>query len=266
MVSACTKENPVPKVFMQVSSITDESGSIHQQITYDSYGRVTSFEYLYKDGSIAAEYEYLSDNLIKITTRDETYWPNGESNSLRIYDDELHLQNGRAVSCDGIFSLSQQGRFFIEKKYLHEFTYTPDNRLNVIKWTQWEKLNDGWAEDNPWTWENFYHWEDGDLTESEDYNGHSYPQITCTFKYDDIAEVQNILPIPMGRHQYFPLQLKGIFGSMPHKLIKEVNRYNNFDGNSTYSYHYNIIDGRIINYQELLENEVINTFSVQWTK
>lgn len=262
MVSACSKEEPEPKIFMQVSSISDESGSISQQITYDSYGRVTSFECMYQNESIVALYEYISDNLIKITTRDETYWSNGEINTLTLYEDELHLENGRAVSCDGTFSWTQQDKSPFEKKYRQEFSYTPQNYLNTVKWTEW---NDKRVEDKPVTWENYYHWENGNLTKIEDFLGHSYPYITYSFKYSDIAGVQNVLPIPMSLPQYFPLQLKGIFGSMPTNLIMEVNRADNLNSRTT-SYRYDITEGRITGYQELYENEVKNTFSVQWSK
>lgn len=264
LLAACSKDDPEPRIFMQISSITNESVSQSKQISYDSYGKVTSYKCDYPEASVIVDYEYVSENLIKIYTKYVVSDLNGDI--IRTYTDELHLEKGQAVSCDGVFSMTQQGKFLSQKKYRHEFSYTPDIRLNVIKWTEWDKLNDGWAEDNPWTWENFYYWEGGNLTKIEDYLGHSYPEFTYNYKYTDIVDVQNVVPIRMGRYQYIPLQLKGIFGLMPVNLIKEENRDHAFNGNYTLSYHYDITDQRITKYSETSETGITNTFSVQWTK
>ncbi|MDE6695512.1 MAG: hypothetical protein K2K25_01395 [Muribaculaceae bacterium] len=261
IISACSKEEPKKDVFMQVSSITDESGSSWKQITYDSYGRVTSFEYNLKDEKIFVEYEYISDNLIKIMTTDERTIFDGNYPILHQFEDVLHLENGRAVSCVGEYNLTENGKTTLKHKYRHEFNYTPQNYLNYIKKTEWLK----WPEDNPWTSEVLYYWENGNITKIEDFEGKSDPYVTFSFWYNESAEVQNVVPVFIGRHQYYPLQLKGIFGSMPKNLIIEIFRFGNNYTNNTSYYKYGITDGRITDYQEIYDGNLKNTFKVQWS-
>lgn len=164
-LSACSDE-PNPDVFMQIAEITNEDGSISKQFSYDSYGRITAFRSTYPTETVNVEYEYVSDNLIKITTEDIVFDYNGAQEFARTYRDELHLEKGQAVFCEGIFSQTQQGIASFEKKYRREFGYTTGNRLNTIKCTEWNRSGDKWDEDSPWTWENYYHWENDNLVKS----------------------------------------------------------------------------------------------------
>lgn len=263
---SCSKDEPGPDVFMQIASITDKDGSVGRQISYDSYGRVIGYKCSYPNESVVAEYEYVSDDLVKISTEDIIFGGKGAYDIVRTYHDELHLENGHAVSCDGIFSQREQDETPFEKKYRHEFNYTSDNLLNTVKWTEWNKVGEEWAEDKPWSWENFYYWDNGNLVKIEDFFGHTYPCITYTFGYADFAGIQNVVPIPMGLYQYIPLQFKGVFGPQPASLISEIHRADTFNGNFSTSYVYEIAEGRITNYQESRSNGVSETFSVQWTK
>lgn len=263
---SCSKDEPAPDVFMQIASITDKDGSVGRQISYDSYGRVIGYKCSYPNESVVAEYEYVSDDLVKISTEDIIFGEKGVYDIVRTYHDELHLENGHAVSCDGIFSQREQDETPFEKKYRHEFNYTSDNLLNTVKWTEWNKVGEEWAEDKPWSWDNFYYWDNGNLVKIEDFFGHTYPCITYTFGYADFAGIQNVVPIPMGLYQYIPLQFKGVFGPQPAGLISEIHRADTFNGNFSTSYVYEIAEGRITNYQESRSNGVSETFSVQWTK
>lgn len=263
---SCSKDEPAPDVFMQIASITDEGGSVGRQISYDSYGRVIGYKCSYPNESVVAEYEYVSDDLVKISTEDIIFDEKGVYEIVRTYHDELHLENGHAVSCDGIFSQREQDETPFEKKYRHEFNYTSDNLLNTVKWTEWNKVGEEWAEDKPWRWENFYYWDNGNLIKIEDFFGHTYPCITYTFGYADFAGIQNVVAIPMGLYQYVPLQFKGVFGPQPAGLISEIHRADTFNGNFSTYYQYEIEEGRITNYQESRSNGVSETFSVQWTK
>lgn len=263
---SCSKDEPAPDVFMQIASITDEGGSVGRQISYDSYGRVIGYKCSYPNESVVAEYEYVSDDLVKISTEDIIFGGKGAYDIVRTYHDELHLENGHAVSCDGIFSQREQDETPFEKKYRHEFNYTSDNLLNTVKWTEWNKVGEEWAEDKPWSWENFYYWDNGNLVKIEDFFGHTYPCITYTFGYADFAGIQNVVAIPMGLYQYVPLQFKGVFGPQPAGLISEIHRTDTFNGNFSTYYQYEIAEGRITNYQESRSNGVSETFSVQWTK
>lgn len=264
---SCSNDEPEPETLMQIASITNEGEYISQQFSYDSYGRVVTYRSMYPTETVTVEYEYVSDNLIKITTKDINFGRNGIYDVVRTYQDNLHLESGRAAYCEGIFCQTEQNKTSIEKKYRHEFSYTSGNLLNVVKWTEWNKEGDGWAEDKPWTWENFYYWDNGNLVKIEDFNGNSYPSVVYTFNYTDATGFQNVVPIPMGRYQYIPLQLKGIFGAQSVSLISEVHRDDSFNNTSTStSYRYEFADSRITKYQESRNNGITETFSVIWTE
>lgn len=263
---SCSPNEPEPETFMQIASITNENESVCQQFSYDSYGRIVTYRSIYPAETVTVEYEYVSDNLIKITTKDVNFDRNGIYDLIRTYQDNLYLENGRAAYCEGIFCQTEQDMTTIEKKYRHEFSYTSSNLLNVVKWTEWNKEGDGWAEDNTWTWENFYYWENGNLVKIEDFNGNSYPSVTYTINYTDIAGVQNIVPIPLGRYQYIPLQFKGIFGTQSVSLINAIHRDDSLNGITSTSYRYEFAGSRITQYQESRDNEMEETFLVLWTE
>lgn len=136
----------------------------------------------------------------------------------------------------------------------------------MVKWTELYKEGDGWAEDKPWSWENFYCWDNGNLVKIEDFNGNSYPSVTFTINYTDIAGVQNVIPIPMGRYQYIPLQFKGIFGEQSVSLISEVHRDDTLNGITSTSYRYKFAGSLISQYQKFSNNGMTETFSVFWTE
>ena len=263
---SCSNDEPEPETSMQIASITNEDGYVSQQFSYDSYGRIVTYRSVFPAETITAEYEYVSDNLIKITTKDIDFGRNGVYDIVRTYQDKLHLENGRAAYCEGVFSQTEQDKTHFEKKYRHEFSYTSGNHLNVIKWTEWNKDGDNWTEDKQWTWENFYYWENGNLVKIEDFNGNSYPSVTYTINYTDIAGVQNVVPIPMGRYQYIPLQFKGIFGANSVSLISAIHRDDSLNGITSTSYRYEFAGSRITQYQESRNNEMEETFSVFWSE
>ena len=263
LVSCSNQDEPDPEIFSQVAEISNDHNTLSQKITYDSYGRVVEYSAFYPTESLSAKYTYTADNLINIHTQDVIFGQNGASDIVRVYEDELYLESGRASYCDGIFRSNDVGSLY-EKKYRHDFTYTTDNHLNVIKWTEWNKNGDDWAYDKPWTWENFYVWENGDLIEVEDFSGKNKPFYTYKYSYSSMPDVQNIIPIHYGRFQYYPLQLKGIFGLQPQNPIIGVEQI--IDNGTTYKtdYNYNIVDGKIVNYSEI-QNGLSDDFTVIWT-
>ena len=263
---SCSNDEPEPEIFMQIASITNEDGSVCQQFSYDSYGRIVTYRSMYPAETVTVEYEYVSDNQIRISTKDVNFDRNGIYDLVRTYQDNLYLENGRAAYCEGIFCQTDQDKTTIEKKYRHEFSYTSSNLLNVVKWTEWNKEGDVWTEDKPWTWENFYYWENGNLVKIDDFNGNSYPSVTYTINYTDIAGVQNIVPIPLGRYQYIPLQFKGVFGAKSVSLISAIHRDDSLNGITSTSYRYEFVGSRITQYQKSHDNEMEETFSVHWTE
>ncbi len=263
---SCSNDEPEPEIFMQIASITSEEGYVSQQFSYDSYGRIVTYRNTFPAETVTAEYEYVSDNLIKITTKDITFDRNGTYDIVRAYQDNLHLENGRAIYCEGVFCQTEQDKPPFEKNYRHEFSYTSGNHLNVVKWTEWNNEEDCRAEDTPWTWENFYYWENGNIVTIEDFNGNTYPSVTYTLNYIDVAGTQNVVPIPMGRYQYIPLQLKGIFGAQSVSLISVVHRDDSFNGITSTNYRYEFAGSRITKYQESRDNGMTETFSVLWAE
>lgn len=266
ILSACSNDEPEAAVYMQIASVSNDRGTEYQFFSLDSRGRVISYQSAQKRESITIVYEYVSDDLIRITTRDAVVEQNGNIDILRTYQDELHLENGRAASCDGLFTMIERNKKTFEKKYRHEFNYSFQNLLNSVKWTEWRKDGKKWDEDHPCTWENFYYWENGNLVKIEDYLGNTNPAITYHLQYNNVVGAQNVLPVPMGRHQYFPLQLKGVFGSMSVNLITEIDRTDTFGNSSSTAYEYVITDGRIKNYTVMQDNIASDTYSVEWSK
>ena len=263
MVSCSTQDEPDPEIFSQVLEITNSNNNISKKITYDAYGRVIKYTALFSTEAITATYTYPSDNLIKIHTQDVIFGQNGASDLARIYEDELYLEHGRASYCVGIFRSNDVGSLY-EKKYRHDFTYTTDNHLNVIKWTEWNKNGDDWAYDKPWAWENYYVWENGNLLEVEDFSGKNKPVYTYKYTYASMSDIHNIIPIHYGRFQYYPLQLKGIFGLQPQNPV--IGLEQTIDNGTSYKtdYNYNIIHGKIVNYSEI-QNGISDDFTGIWT-
>ena len=73
---SCSSDEPESETFMQIASITNEGEYISQQFSYDSYGRVVTYRSMYPTETVTVEYEYVSDNLIKITTKDINFGRN----------------------------------------------------------------------------------------------------------------------------------------------------------------------------------------------
>ena len=266
LLSSCSKaDEPAYDVFMQVSSIKlDGSGAYgSRQLTYDSYGRIEKYNIW--DGSLHlnAEYKYVSDTLVKIHTEEIVEGQNGSYDIINIYEEELHLDNGRADYCEGTVTRQTWDADPYEKKYRHDFIYTMDNHLNVMKITEWEKLEGKWNEETSSTWENYYVWEGANLVEIEDYSGKYAPQRFYSYCYNSIKGVQNILEIPMVYYHYYPLQLKGMFGPMSINLISE-RRISGDDSLSVTSYDYDVSSRRIVGYSTTQDNWT-DTYTVQWT-
>lgn len=265
LLTSCGKsDEPTHNVFMQVSSIKINGSDLGSRLwTYDSYGRVVGYKALEAPLHINVDYDYISDDLVKIHTEEIVEGQNGANNILNIYEDELHLEKGRADYCEGKVTRYTWDSDPYEKKYRHDFIYTMDNHLNVLKVTEWEKLDDGWNDESPLVWENYYVWEEGNLVKVEDYSGRYAPYSLKTYKYNGVRGTQNILGIPMGDYQYYPLQLKEIFGPMSVSLISE-RCISDDNGISVTSYDYEVYDGRITAYSVTSENST-STYTVQWT-
>lgn len=266
ILSSCSKsDEPVPDTFSQVVEITNGKSET-QSILYDEYGRVIRYAATFPGETINSIYTYVGDNLIKIHTERITQGLLNGDNAISQYEDELYLEKGRAKYCDGKYSTNQfvQSSLY-QKKYRQEFIYTTDSHLNVIKNTEWYKNGDSWNDDNPWSWENYYIWENDNLVTIEDCDGNETPTYVYKYSYSSMSGVQNVLPIHLGRFQYFPLQLKGYFGAGPANLIICIENKLPDASNSKITYKYSIIDNKITDYTET-QNGVSERYSVTWVE
>lgn len=261
--SSCSNnDEPETDVFTQVAEITNGDNNT-QSISYDTYGRVTKYVITGNEDKVIATYSYPSDDLIKIHTEETITW--GKNNSTtRSFDDEVYLENGRADYCEGIFATDEFGTIF-QKKYRHDFSYTAGNHLNVVKCTEWNKNGDSWNYKKPWSWENYYIWEDNNLVSIEDYAGSEKPKYIYNYSYSSVSGIQNIIPLHFGRYQYYPLQLKGYFGSNPENLIEGVE---SIVPNMPVimSYYEYVIDKNIITGYSETRDDSSKQYSVSWTE
>ena len=264
LLFSCSKsDEPSPDVFMQVSSIKiNGSGSNYRQWTYDSYGKVVKYNAWIGSLHLDVEYTYVSDNLVKIHTEEIIEGQNGAYDVLNTYDEELHLDNGRADYCEGTVTRLKWDADPYEKMYRHDFIYTKDNHLNVLKVAEWGKHDGEWSDENASSYENYYIWEEGNLVRVEDYSGRYVPQRIYSYSYNSIKGFQNLLEIPMVYSQYYPLQLKEIFGTMSVNLISEHEIIGN-DNLTVTSYDYEVSNGRIVKYSATADNWT-DTYTVQW--
>ena len=264
LLSSCSKSaEPAYDIFMQVSSIKLDGSSYSRQITYDSYGRVIAYQSLDGPLHLNVEYSYVSDDHVNIHAEELIIGQNGAYNILNTYEEDLHLEKGRADYSEGTVIRQTWDADPYEKKYRHDFIYTMDNHLNVMKITEWEKLEGKWNEETSSTWENYYVWEGVNLVEIEDYSGKYAPQRFYSYCYNSITGVQNILEIPMVYYHYYPFQLKEMFGPMSINLISE-RRISGENSLSVTSYDYDVSNGRIVSYSATSDNWT-DTFTVQWT-
>ncbi|MBP3298842.1 MAG: hypothetical protein J6L73_04120 [Muribaculaceae bacterium] len=261
--SSCSNnDEPAPDVFSQVAEITNGDNDI-QTIAYDSYGRVAKYTINGNEEEVIATYSYPSDDIIKIHTEHITTWSKNAS-ITRSYDDEVYLENGRAAYCEGIFSTDEFGTI-VQKKYRHDFSYTGGNHLNVVKCTQWSKNGNGWNYEKPWSWENYYIWEGNNLVSIEDCAGHDKPTYIYNYSYSSVSGIQNLIPLHFGRYQYYPLQLKGYFGSASENLINGLESVAPNMPVRKVQYEYVIQKNRITGYSET-RNGKSEHFSVNWTE
>ena len=263
IISSCSNnDEPTPDVFTQVAEITNDHNNT-RTFAYDSYGRVTKYEISVNDDVVIATYSYPSENLIKIHT--EHILTLDKNHSItRSYDDEVYLENGRAAYCEGIFSTDEFGTIF-QKKYRHEFSYTAGNHLNVVKCTEWNKKGDDWNYEKPWSWENYYIWEGSNLVTIEDCAGHDKPIYIYNYSYSSVSGIQNLIPLHLGRYQYYPLQLKGYFGLTSENLIDGVESIVPNMPVIKERYEYEIDRNKITGYSETRNGESEH-YSVSWTE
>lgn len=274
LMSCSDNDEPSNTVWMQPASITtpDVNGA-NQTFIYDDYGRVVFWSMTANkpndNTKYTARYSYPNDNVISVSAEEEL------GASYRIFEETIYLNEGRAVSSVGTFVSKANGSSQLNKTYRLEFTYLPDNHLNVVKHSEvvgiGEDIKPG-AWDKAWTWENYLIWEDGNLKESQDFQGNSSVYQTTRYEYyADAVEYPIIIPGIINNAHHEPLYMQGVFGRVSNNLVKSTKMYDSYD-DIYYSldYTYKLKNSRITDYTEttigttLISNPV--TYHVTWTE
>ncbi len=261
--TSCTgTDDPKERVSWLLSSISNGTGNT-RSITYDASGRVIEYQETYPEETVVCSYTYPSADRIKISTKHTRNGQWKEDEIIIEYDDEMILDKGLALSCDGVFTRYEGGKLSMQKKYQHKFDYSAGNNLESVLCTEWRKSGDNWI--SPISWENKYIWEDQNISRIEEYSAKSVPDYICEYSYSKTSGIQNIVRIHFGRYQYYPLQLNGILGTQPNNLIIGVSSSSYGVSNPHTEFEYNIEDGRISSYIES-RNGVSDTYFVRWVK
>lgn len=272
--SCSNNDEPEHRVFMQPASITStDANGWNQSFDYDEYGRIVSWTETSNsenETTCSALFDYSDENTINVTSVDD--FLNGEK---RYYQETIKLINGRASESEGTFISEVNGNSQLRKTYRLAFEYDNSNHLAVVKHSEvvgiGTDIKEG-AWDKAWSWENYLIWEDGNLKEFEDYQGHATVYRTTKYEYYVYAtEYPLITPIIINNNHHTPLVMQGIFGSNPINLIKASTIFDdggNLDLSRQYAYEFE--DARIIGYTE---TNTYNTafsksisYSVNWTE
>lgn len=261
------KVDPDAPAAIMVSSIKADDDI--QDFAY-SGGRISKWSRDIEDITYNATFSYPTDNTVAIycvSVEDVFLGKKCET----VYDETLTLDaEGKAQNVSGIWKQTYDNAV-IKKKYAFEFIYSTDQRLERIKWTEWQRKGDGWAEDHPWTFENELVWKDGNLVKYVDYLGKSKPYLTIEYDYMPLSLKGKdivVAPMMMVRPYYYPLQLAGMFGRISKDILSKQT-YNYEDGTQfTYKYSYDIsqgsVDSTIEAYYLARDNHPETKYAVSW--
>lgn len=272
--AGCDDKEDVAEVFMQPASITTEySHGTNQRFSYDDYGRITEWRSETGPSRIVADYSYPQDGVIYVESSDEN------SPFKRIYTEKIYLENGRAVYSEGTFISITNSFYDIQKTYRLFYNYDAANHLVSVKHAEVmgigdEIKDDAW--DNAWEWENYYIWEDGNLTEYQDYEGNSYVRNDTEYAYyGDRLEYPVISPIDINCFHHKPLAMQGVFGSNPVNMLASVttsykDKWGNVNSSKTYKYTYqydgNMISGYCFTKFYGYNADVPILYNIEWTE
>ncbi|MDE6321979.1 MAG: hypothetical protein K2L93_06730, partial [Muribaculaceae bacterium] len=265
---------PAYQVFMLPASIvTNDVNGMTQTFEYNDYGKIKFWSCktnsTYDPTTYSAHYSYPDDNTIVVQS--EETW----IDQKRCYEEVIHLHNGRAVNSEGTFVSYEYGSMRLRKTYRLEYTYMPSNHLNVVKHSEVVGIGEDIKEnawDKAWTWEDYMIWEDGNLKEVQDFQGHSTVERTIKYEYTNhIASYPIVIPIVIGIAHQLPLIMQGVYGSNSVNLVESSSIYDS-NGNFQWSYHYayEMEQDRLTEYtQTTFRNSVFSNpiiYQVNWTE
>lgn len=270
--SCSNNDEPEYHVFMQPASITAiDVNAWSQTFEYDEYGRIVYWTLTSNSdygSAYSAHFDYTDANAIKVTSEED--YINGDK---RYFQEIIRLINGRASESEGNFIIELNGNPQLRKTYRLAFEYDNANHLTVVKHSEvygiGSDIKDN-AWDNSWCWENYLIWEDGNLKEIQDYQGHTSLYQTRKYGYSLYAvEYPIIMPVIINSEHHTPLIMQGIFGAKSVNLVEGVTVLDN-DGNLQLSrqYTYRFEDARIVEYSETsLYNTAFSnsiSYSINW--
>lgn len=269
LTSCSNSDGPRYRVFMQPSSIasTDVNGST-QTFEYDEYGRIVTWTQTSNSPNVftySANYEYPDKNTIKVISEEDF-----ADGTKRYFSETIQLMNNRASNAEGTFISEVNGDTDMRKTYRLAFEYDNSNHLTVVRHSEVVGIggdirDDAW--DKAWTWENYLIWEDGNLKEFQDYQGHSSLYQTTKYDYSTYAvEYPIVIPSVVNNAHHAPLFMQGVFGLNSINCIKTATILDK-DGsvNLSRQYTYGFEDGRIIDYTETDSYNTAFSNSISYT-
>ena len=236
------------------------SDDLCQKFNYDDKRRITTAEFTVPGADdnegLFVHYDYSDDGAIGLRYSDYSY-EDGHSR-FRKWDETLRLPaNGLADYCEGIFEATVNSYPELTAKYKIEFHYDADKQLVDAKHYQWTMAYGGYDMEHPWTWYEWFVWENGNLVRHEDCDGSSKPKHINELTYLEWPADDAVSPLIYStfNRAYGPLQAAGIFGANSKNLVKIVRHTSNADlspsiiNKISFAYHFDD-NGRITNYNE----------------
>lgn len=275
IIASCSgNDDPPYPVFMQQAAIvTSDVNGANQSFEYDDYGRIVEWSLTSNNpsggSSYTAKFSYPDPNTIHIVS--EEAW----NDNKRCFDETIQMINGRAAKSEGTFMSYFLGNIEMTKTYRLEYEYDQSNHLAIVKHSEvigiGNAIKSG-AWDNPWSWENYLIWEEGNLKEFQDFQGHRSVYQTTRYNYSfDATDNTVIVPMVINSAHHLPLIMQGVFGLNSINLVDSSSVIDSM-GNVILSrqFSYEIEQGRIIEYTETeCRNEIISnpiTYKVDWTE
>jgi len=168
----------------------------------------------------------------------------------------IHLVNGRAESCEGTYICNiDNGTDLMQKTYRLDFYYDMSSHLTSVKHTEVRGIGDDISDipfNEPWIWENSLIWEDDNIKEFQDMQGHSNVYYTSKYNYTDTkTDFPIVYPDVTNFIHHLPLLMRGFFGTISKNLLARQTRYDK-NGNIYLfkKYEYQIENNRIKSYYE----------------
>ena len=232
---SCSKsesDEPTPETTPVVAAITGDDYS--QVFQRDKSGNIRNYTLRDGNDAVSATYMFHRNGAVEIAT-DLTV-----AGQHTAYNDTVYISRGLAQYATG----SWLGIW-----YRIDFSYD-GSRLASVKWTQWNRDDMDARRGRPWNWTNSLEWDGANLARYIDWQGGGEAnRLTSTYTYSQLSSPQpfqvpfTIMP------QYLPLQLDGIFGSLPANLI-DTRTIEAADATTAITYSYTIKGTRITGFSE----------------